>query len=94
MQSAFLTDVKLRNMDEIGSVLSAEIGRSHLTFKGLSDRTGLCSSTISRMYYRETRFPRIQTVIALFEHFGYVVIARPSNIVEFNPTHLTQIGIT
>ncbi len=92
MQKAFSTEVRLRNMDEIGDVLASEIGKSHLTFKQLSESTGLCASTVSRMYYRETRFPRIQTVIALFEHFGYVVIARPSNVVAFNPYHKHKTG--
>ncbi len=70
------TSIRLSHMEEIGNLLSHEIGNSHLNFKQLSAATGLCSSTISRMYYRETRFPRIQTVIKLLEHFGYIVVAQ------------------
>ena len=92
MSSAFSTEVRLNNMSEIGSVLSTEIGNSHLNFKQLSKSTGLHRSTISRMYCRETRFPRVQTIIALFEHFGYVVIARPSNIVAFKPQRKHKMG--
>ena len=92
MSKPFPTEVRLSNMSEIGSILSKEIANSHHNFKQLSKSTGLASSTISRMYYRETRFPRIQTVIALFEHFGYVVIARPSNVVVFNPTRGYKTG--
>lgn len=79
------TSIRLSRMKEIGNLLSHEIGKSHLNFKQLVAATGLCSSTISRMYYRETRFPRIQTVIKLLEQFGYIVIAQKKQMSSTPP---------
>jgi DNA-binding phage protein len=49
----------------------------------LSDITGLGAVTIRRLVYGETLKPRMHTVAALFEAFGYrvqIVRAQPSTV--------------
>lgn len=70
-------------------LLSEEISNARkgkVTFKRLHEDTGLAVSTISKLYYRETRFPRYETIIKLMIHFGYRVYARPTNLLPMKRT--------
>lgn len=46
------------------------------TFKRIAEGAGMTAHTVSRIYYRETRYPRNNTIFALLRYFGYTVYAR------------------
>lgn len=69
---------QLQGPDAVG-ILSQEINRwlkedKHRTIKDLSKKSGLGAKTVSRIWYRETRYPQFITCILLFKALGFVAI--------------------
>lgn len=55
-------------------ILASEIQKAFnrgITIKDIVASTGISHATISRIYYRETKFPRMTTITGLFAYFGY-----------------------
>jgi len=44
----------------------------------IAEDTGLCSQTISRLIYGETKFPRFNTMIIILVYLGYQLYAEKS----------------
>lgn len=63
---------------EAVALLSREIDEwllhEHATIKDLAKRAGLGRATVSRIWYRETSYPRLLTCILLFKALGYVAM--------------------
>lgn len=74
---------------ELLSVELWQITRSDKKIKHIVAATGLCHSTIRRIMYKETRYPRFTTIVTLFNYFGYQLAVRPpegdKKVVTFNP---------
>lgn len=76
-----------KNSDQIGKIveynkwrdlISRELivqVRNKTTMKTISARTGLCTSTISRLVSKETMFPRMDTIIRIMIYLGYRIYA-------------------
>lgn len=45
------------------------------TMKNISARTGLCVSTISKLVYGTTQFPRMDTIVRILTYLGYRLYA-------------------
>jgi len=65
--------IELDDAEKVLDILSDDLLRSRKTLRFIAQRTGLCTTTVSKMMYRETRYPRVGTVMALLQYFGYKV---------------------
>lgn len=57
--------------EEIDAWLKAS---SERTIKALAKKAGLANATVSRLWYRETQYPRLLTIVLLLKALGYAAI--------------------
>ncbi len=50
-----------------------------IKIKHIADETGLSCQTISRLIYRETKSPRMMTIVILMKYLNYKLFARKTN---------------
>jgi hypothetical protein len=50
--------------------IDAYLKRGH-SLKQFADKAGLGTKTVSRLWYRETQYPRLLTVVMLLKALGY-----------------------
>ena len=68
--------VDISDQEDMMRLLSKEIKESSSNLRDIAKGSLLCQSTVSRLYYHETRFPRYLTIIKLLNFFGYNLIAQ------------------
>lgn len=72
-------EVDLEDAERCIDLLQYEL-RVHLavrgTFSEIADFTDLSASTVRRMHYGKSRYPRNDTVLRMLTYFGYRIYAR------------------
>jgi len=70
--------VQLDEGPETIAFIAAEIRRSHLSYKDLSQRCGVGPTTISNIASEETKTPRMATVVKIALALGWSIYAETS----------------
>lgn len=67
--------VQLDEGPETCRFIAAEIRRSNLSYKDLSERCGVCIQAISKIACEETKLPRHSTIIKIALALGWSIYA-------------------
>ena len=65
--------------ESIALLLHNEIlaaNRAGRKMNAIATDAGVCYGTVKRLFYRETQYPRFNTIMKLLDVFGYELVAR------------------
>lgn len=68
--------VKLDDGPATIAFIASEIRRSHLSYKDLAERSGVCFATISNIACGDTKLPRLSTVVKIALALGWSIYAQ------------------
>jgi DNA-binding phage protein len=69
-------ETEFHTVEEACKFVSLEIRQSKKKLSVIAREANVCTSTVSRMAYGETHFPRLGTILSILKVLGYEVVVR------------------